>query len=285
MQYYPHHIGDFDKATRHLTRLERSVYRDLIDLYYENESPISLDLDLVCRKIIARSDEERLAVQQVLSEFFTHTENGWVNIRCEIEIENYRANCSQKAAAGKASAEAKRLKKQQILNGKSTESQQKSTDVQQPLNSVATAGNGISTNQQPTTNNQQPTTKNQNINPQPLSPKSARDDVFKSEFDEVWMLYPPRPGASKAKSLAAYIARRKAGSSAPEIRNGVIAYATYVAVCNTEPQFIKQPETFFGPGLHFQSDWTPPNRAKQTSHMGFDDKDYSAGVLEDGTII
>ena len=30
MNYYPHHIGDFDYATRHLTRVERSIYRVLI---------------------------------------------------------------------------------------------------------------------------------------------------------------------------------------------------------------------------------------------------------------
>ena len=29
MNFYQHHIGDFNNATRHLTRLERSIYRDL----------------------------------------------------------------------------------------------------------------------------------------------------------------------------------------------------------------------------------------------------------------
>jgi uncharacterized protein YdaU (DUF1376 family) len=151
MKHYPHHIGDFDKATRHLTRIERSIYRDLLDLYYDTEQPLILEMAALCRKIIARSNEESTAVEQVLNEFFTQTPTGWYHDRCEAEIEAYRNNNSQKAQAGKASAEAKRLKKQQALNGDSTA-------VEQPLPAVATNGNGASTNHQPSTINHQPST-------------------------------------------------------------------------------------------------------------------------------
>lgn len=140
MKHYPHHIGDFDRATRHLTRLERSVYRDLIDLYYDTEHRLTLDMAALCRRIIARSNEESTAVEQVLNEFFTETPTGWYHERCEVEIEAYQANNSQRAMAGKASAEAKRLKKQQAINGEST-------SVEQPLNPVETNGNGAATNQ------------------------------------------------------------------------------------------------------------------------------------------
>lgn len=94
--------------------------------------------------------------------------------------------------------------------------------------------------------------------PEQPTPRVAREDVWKSDFEEVWRLYPPRKGASKPSSLKAYLARRKAGHSAEEIKQGVLAYAKFVEVCKTEERFIKQPETFFGPGLHFQSDWEPP---------------------------
>lgn len=142
MKHYPHHIGDFDRATRHLSRLERSIYRDLIDLYYDTEQQLTLDMQALCRRIIARCNEERTAVEQVLNEFFVQTPTGWYHQRCEAEIEAYQANNSQKAQAGKASAVAKAIKRQQALNGKST-------DVQQPLKSVATESNGASTNHQP----------------------------------------------------------------------------------------------------------------------------------------
>ena len=67
MKHYPHHIGDFDKATRHLTRIERSIYRDLIELYYDTEQQLTLDMPALCRRIIARTNEESTAVEQVLN--------------------------------------------------------------------------------------------------------------------------------------------------------------------------------------------------------------------------
>lgn len=40
MNYYQHHIGDFNNATRHLSLVERAIYRDLLDMYYDTEKPI-----------------------------------------------------------------------------------------------------------------------------------------------------------------------------------------------------------------------------------------------------
>ena len=70
MNYYPHHIGDFNNATRHLTRVERALYRDLIELYYDSEQPLTGDVNRLCRKVIAVTDDEKQALDYVLSEFF-----------------------------------------------------------------------------------------------------------------------------------------------------------------------------------------------------------------------
>lgn len=156
MKSYQHHIGDFDRATRHLTRIERSVYRDLLDLYYEIEGPIDLDFQAICRKILARDQQESTAVQQVLNEFFTESGCGWYHDRCEEEIERYRSNSSAKAIAGRASAEAKRLKRELIINSNSTA-------VQQPLNSVETHNQQNSTNHKPITINQEPITNSSEL--------------------------------------------------------------------------------------------------------------------------
>ena len=101
MHYYPHHIGDFNARTRHLSRLERSIYRDLIELYYETEAPISIDLERVARRIVATSQEERAAMVDVLNEFFTPGPEGWSHKRCEEELAKYR----RMSAGGKAGAE------------------------------------------------------------------------------------------------------------------------------------------------------------------------------------
>jgi uncharacterized protein YdaU (DUF1376 family) len=147
VNHYPHHIGDFDRATRHLTRIERSIYRDLLDVYYDTETQLTLDLPVLRRKILARSNEESTAVEQVLNEFFTKTPTGWYHDRCEEELEAYRNSTSQKAAAGRASAAAKAAKRERAINSAST-------PVQQPFKSVATEFNGTSTNQEPRTKNQ-----------------------------------------------------------------------------------------------------------------------------------
>jgi uncharacterized protein YdaU (DUF1376 family) len=134
MNHYPHHIGDFDKATRHLNRLERSIYRDLLDVYYETESPLTLELDKLKRKILATTEQESTAVEQVLTEFFLETPNGWFHSRCDAEILKFQDNTTQKALAGKASAAAKALRKQHALNGRLT-------DVQRHFNGTSTNQN------------------------------------------------------------------------------------------------------------------------------------------------
>ena len=120
MHHYPHNIGDFDKATRHLTRIERSIYRDLIELYYDTEQILTPEVATICRRVLARTDEELTAVEQVLNEFFIKTPTGWYHQRCEAELDKYRANSSQQAKAGKASAAARALKAKQALDGIST---------------------------------------------------------------------------------------------------------------------------------------------------------------------
>lgn len=204
MKHYPHHIGDFDKATRHLTRIERSIYRDLIDLYYDTEQQISLDMVWVCRKIIARSNEESTAVEQVLNEFFTKTATGWYQERCEAEIEAYRANNSQKAQAGKASAAAKAAKKEQALNATSTA-------VEQPLNSrcipVADTFNGTSTNQEPRTKNQEPLIPIPPIGGCPVEPQAVEPDpkVEKGVFEKIETGFPDCPYAELLKLWATHL--------------------------------------------------------------------------------
>lgn len=175
MKYYSHNIGDFDKATRHLTRIERSVYRDLIELYYDTEAMLPLDTAWLCRKIIARSDEEATAVQQALNEFFTKTPTGWFHDRCEAELDLYRANNSQKSQAGKASAAARAAKRQQAINGSSTPvAATVGTPVQQ-------TSNGTPTNHKPITNNHKPLTN---------TDTGAAPVLDKSGFEEFWDAWP-----------------------------------------------------------------------------------------------
>ena len=111
MNHYPHHIGDFNNATRHLTFVERALYRELLDLYYDTEKPLNSDTEKLARRVLANTPELRAVLDVVLEEFFVRTPEGWINARCEREIEKYRAQAEQASRAGKASAAARRAGK------------------------------------------------------------------------------------------------------------------------------------------------------------------------------
>ena len=83
--------------------------------------------------------------------------------------------------------------------------------------------------------------------------QSAKPD--NPDFMEAWEAYPQRPGASKAAALRAWNARIKDGENAGEMIAGTKRYAAYCKAQKTEPQFIKQPSTFFGPDKHFLNDY------------------------------
>lgn len=110
MNHYPHHIGDFNNATRHLTRVERSLYRDLIELYYDTEQPLNSDTTKIARRVLAVTDDEKTALNLVLEEFFVLQDDGYHNTRCDAEIAKYQGQIEQASRAGKASA-AKRYSK------------------------------------------------------------------------------------------------------------------------------------------------------------------------------
>lgn len=87
MNYYQRHIGDYQRATGHLSLVEHGVYNLLLDRYYATEKPIPADQ--VYRLARARTDDERAAVDAVLAEFFQLDEaaNAWRNRRTDAEIE------------------------------------------------------------------------------------------------------------------------------------------------------------------------------------------------------
>lgn len=102
MNFYSFHIGDYASSTRHLSWLEDAAYRRLLDVYYVTEAPITTDMRQVYRLLIASTQEQREAVDVVLSEFFVLTDYGYVHDRCETEIScasDKRAKASQSAKA------------------------------------------------------------------------------------------------------------------------------------------------------------------------------------------
>ncbi|WP_343593811.1 YdaU family protein [Paracidovorax wautersii] len=151
MIHYPQYIADFNNATRHLTFVERALYRELLDLYYDTEKPLPCDVARLARRVLANTDELRDALQIVLEEFFERREDGWHNERCDQEIAAYQAKQEQQSRAGRASASKRGKKKAapEPFNERSSGAINEggspmgggSTDVQRPFNARSTNQN------------------------------------------------------------------------------------------------------------------------------------------------
>lgn len=89
MNYYEHHIRDYDAATSHLSWDEDLAYTRLIRWYYRKEQPIPADLKEVCRLVRATSKSQKSAVESVLKEFFILRADGWHQETCDAAIQKF----------------------------------------------------------------------------------------------------------------------------------------------------------------------------------------------------
>ena len=103
MHHYPHNIGDYRKDTSHLSLLEHGIYRQLLDTYYLEEVPLSNDLAKLMRSHSIRTNDEQQALQNVLTDFFSLTEEGYIHHRCDKEL----AHIYGKSESARASANAR----------------------------------------------------------------------------------------------------------------------------------------------------------------------------------
>lgn len=270
MYYYKHHIGDFRSGTANMTRQERWLYRDMLDFYYDKEQPLPLDIQDVCDNIGATEDESRL-VAKILRLKFNQEETGWVHYRCEAELHTYRNNGEIARTNGKKGGRPRKNNppgSYQVPSGMHTGTQKEPDGNPEE--------SGSQPNHKPLTTNQEPLTK------KPSKPEVSED------FEKAWSAYPKRPGASKADTLKAWTARLREGSTAEDMIAGIQRYSEYVRKSGTDPNYIKQPATFFGPGKHYEADWSFTERnalpaAPRSRHTGFEHIDYSEGI-EDGRI-
>lgn len=134
-----------------MSRLQRWIYRDLIDVYYDTESPLSLDLEKVCNDVGAFSDEECKIVESLLKYKFERMEDGYHHIRCDGEISDYHIKAETARTNGKAGGRPR----------KQIESNNKPIENQSGFNQDAISNQfetGSKTNHKPITKNHKPLT-------------------------------------------------------------------------------------------------------------------------------
>jgi len=137
MQYYQFHIGDYTTATVHLSPLEDLAYRRLLDFYYMKEKPIPTDIPWLSRRLRIGSDE----IEYVLGEFFTLTEDGWENERCNADIEAFNAYKEKQRANGRKGGRPQKNPNKPTANPSQTQAKPKKS---------------LTSNHKPVTNNHKP---------------------------------------------------------------------------------------------------------------------------------
>lgn len=101
MNYYSFHIGDFRSGAINMSRLTRWIYRDMMDVYYDTEKPLVLDIDKLCHDLGVQGAEERGVVETLLRFKFTKTDQGYVHETCERVIAEYHKKAETAKANGK----------------------------------------------------------------------------------------------------------------------------------------------------------------------------------------
>lgn len=109
LNYYKRHLGDYAKNTRTLSTYEHGVYSLLLDQYYTDEEPLTLeDAVAVCR---AGTRKETDSVVRVLNRYFEERDGRWHNSRADEEITKYHEKSIKNAEIGRLGGQrkAKRL--------------------------------------------------------------------------------------------------------------------------------------------------------------------------------
>lgn len=132
LHYYTHNIGDYRRDTAHLSLLEHGVYRQLLDQYYLNEEPITLDLNKIHRYLSIKTEEEKNALANVLQDFFNETEDGYVHKRCDDTITEYQSK-SKKASEAAKIRWGKQTQSERIPNAMQTNNHKPLTNNQKPI--------------------------------------------------------------------------------------------------------------------------------------------------------
>lgn len=194
MHYYQFNVADYRKDTGHLTPVEHYIYRWLIDEYHLSEQPFNNNVTKLLRRMCL-GETHRDSLELILEEFFTpacdedykpidlnlHPEYAnagdnpelcqyWVHLRIEKNISTYKKFIENKSSAGRASAKARKDKKNHNLT---------------PVEHNGT-GEQLTTNHKPLTTNQEPKIKRR---ASPFSPPSVQE-VTQYIYDKQYSLDP-----------------------------------------------------------------------------------------------
>lgn len=260
MNYYPFHIGDFRSGTVHMTRVARWIYRDMMDVYYDTEKPLTLDFEALCDQIGVEAEEERAVVQKLLRFKFVQEVDGYHHDICKAVIVEYHQKAATARENGKAGG---RPRKQPATNPKPS-GNPAGSDLAPNGKPV---GRGLKTNQEPITNNQIEDQKHS----AGAQKYSVRDDLLASGV--------------AAQTVTDWLKLRTA-KKAPATKTALDAVRREAALAGLSLDSALQICCTRG-WQGFKAEWVTQNGAGATSkskgnHGNFATQDYRAGVGKNG---
>jgi uncharacterized protein YdaU (DUF1376 family) len=228
VNYYRRYVGDYLRDTARLSMLEHGAYNLLLDYYYAERQPLSLELEEIYRATRALRPEERRAVDKVLLRYFDKRKDGYHNLRADQELEKFSHAIEKMSEAGLRGAKARW--------GKDRAPYQNPNRVDDRVT------------MQPPTSNLQPTTKSKD-------PRDANASVI--GFENLWHIYPKRAGNNpKRRAQRCYSARLAEKHTPTEMLAGAERYAKFCALTGkTRTELVLQCATFLGPDKPFLQSW------------------------------
>jgi uncharacterized protein YdaU (DUF1376 family) len=98
--WFPWYPGDYASKTAHLTMVEDSAYRRLLDHYYQMNGSMLANATILLRVCRAFDTAEIAAVPAMLSQFFTERDGYYHHERADVELEKRAILREKRAQAG-----------------------------------------------------------------------------------------------------------------------------------------------------------------------------------------
>lgn len=100
MHFVNHNFTDIDFETKHMSRIEKTIYFDLRSLYLSEEKPIDgSDMDLLQRRLNVKDEEEKAALVFVLKDKFKKTGKYYKRAAWDKILKDYKWGSKNKGNA------------------------------------------------------------------------------------------------------------------------------------------------------------------------------------------
>ena len=106
--------------------------------------------------------------------------------------------------------------------------------------------------------------------------KNSIDNIYMSEFEELWKLYPKKVG--KKDALKHYIRSRKNKTTYEDVLSGINKYVSYISKTNTPIKYVKDGSSWFN-----QESWNDERilEEKENNIPEWFDEDLGRGGFDD----